>query len=100
MKNAYVNKNRIAPSGYVAVTRPLAEKLWKEGKNVTLCGNDVNSFHVFDGWRLGCTVSSSLEWCYSKTFEDVVNNFLFYLEAELGKYPVFYIKQNDLITKE
>ena len=104
MKNAYVTK-RLATSGYVAVTKPLARKLYEEGKAITLAGNNVNSFHIFNGWNLGCTVKKEQvdRHCAqghtdepSYMFESLVNNFLFYLDNELGKYPVFYVKREEI----
>lgn len=104
MKNAYVTK-RIAPKGYVAVTKQLAELLYNQDVTVTMCGNNVNSYHVFEGWCLGYTFNkrgiterSAYEW----TFTRIVNNFMFYLEKELGTYPVFYVQSTGVkhLTKE
>lgn len=95
MRSAYVTK-RIAPQGYVAVTRKLAEILYNEGYPVTVCGNNVNSFHVFNGWHLGYTLNKQLinEFsAYDHTFESLLCNFMFHLEKELGTYPVFYVRQ-------
>ena len=90
MRHAYVTK-RIAPEGYVAVTRKLAELLYSDGYSVTVCGNNVTSFHVFDGWHLGCTVQRDI--LDDKSFDVLLNSFMFYLDSELGTYPVFYVKQ-------
>ncbi len=90
MRNCHVTK-RIAPLGYVAVTKPLARELYLAQKDVTFCGNNVNSFHVFEGWQLGSTYCLS-SYGPNSSFEDLVKNFLFYLEPELGRYVVFYTK--------
>ena len=90
MRHAYVTK-RIAPAGYVAVTRKLAEVLYNESYPVTVCANNVNSFHVFDGWGLGCTFQN--EKHDNNRFNVLLNSFMFYLEKELGTYPVFYVRQ-------
>jgi hypothetical protein len=92
-KRGYATK-RIAPQGYQAVTRQLARCMYDTGYDVTLCGNNVNAYHVFQGWGLGCTVNYALYNHYD--FGSVVNNFMFYLEKELGSYPVFYVKTQDL----
>lgn len=90
MKNAYVTK-RIAPQGYVAITRPLAFLLWKEGYSITICGNNVNSYHVFKGWCLGMTIDKEKDKDYS--FLEIVHNYVSYSSAELLRYPVFYVRQ-------
>lgn len=89
MRNAYITK-RIAPPGYIAVTRKLAEVLYDEGYAVTMCGNNVNSFHVFDGWHLGCTFQKEER---NVSFETLLASFMSYLEGGLGTYPVFYVRQ-------
>lgn len=92
MRYAYVTR-RVAPQGYVAVTKPLAELLYNDGKSVTLCGSNVNTFHIFSGWHLGCTISKDI---YTQCFNDSVNSFLSYLDEELGSYVVFYIRREDI----
>lgn len=95
---------RYCPQGYVAVTKPLARKLYELGYSVTFCGNNVNAYHVFNGWHLGCTMNiSERDGTYNPytketipdDFQDVVNNFLSYLDKELGTYCVYYVKQSD-----
>lgn len=88
-----INKRRIAPPGYIAVNKNLAEHLYNKGRNITLCGNNVSSYHVFSGWCLGYTVNS----CDGKVkFQNHVNDFLSYLDKELGTYAVFYVKESDV----
>ena len=99
MVGAYVNKRRYAPQGYTAVTKPLARQLYNAGVAVTLCGNNVNSFHVFGGWHLGCTITKDWPQGY-ESFDDIVSNFLSYLDHELGTYSVFYVKTSDLPAKD
>ncbi len=96
MRGAYVNKRRAAPQGYVAVTKKLAERLYDEGKPITLCGNRVRSFYVFDGWYLGMTVSVQDTREYGYNFNDYCENYLNGLDRELGSYIVFYVKLEDL----
>lgn len=90
MQHAYVTK-RVAPRGYVAVTRKLAQVLYDEGYPLTICGNNVNTFHVFGGWHLGYTLKKDRH--NDNTFDDILNSWKHYLERELGTYPVFYVKQ-------
>ena len=93
MVGAYQTK-RLAPPGYMAVTRPLAQQLYDREVPVTLCGNNVTSFHVFGGWCLGRTVQKNQ--MEGRQFENIVNGFLFYLEPELGRYVVFYVRKDSL----
>lgn len=96
-RKGYATK-RIAPQGYKAVTKPLAESMYNSGYPVTMCGNNVNSYHVFNGWYLGHTIqrcSLSTEFP-SEGFETNLKSFLFYLESELGYYVVYYVKTSDL----
>lgn len=89
MKNAYVTK-RIAPYGYVAVTKPLAQLLYNEGYAVTICGSNVNSYHVFKGWRLGATVDNVKDKDY--TFDTIISNYEMYNVGGLSKHVVFYVR--------
>lgn len=91
--SGYVTK-RHCPTGYVAVTKPLAEQLYNANVDLTLCGNNVNSYHVFGGWHIGCTVKSICE--DSTEFSSILVDFLHYLDPELGTYAVFYVKKSDL----
>ena len=97
-QTGYATK-RLAPQGYKAITKPLAESMYNAGYPVTLCGNNVNSYHVFQGWYLGHTIQRSdiEERSYLVySFADLLNNFMFYLERELGYYAVYYVKETDL----
>lgn len=101
-RHCYITR-RSAPEGYVAVTIGLAKLLWDQGKDVTIAGNNVNSFHIFKGWYLSCTINKEE---YSRYMADsskvhdlqtVVSNFMVYLEKGLGTYPVFYVKKEDVV---
>lgn len=90
---------RQAPAGYIAIDKVLAQALYEGGYSITLCGNNVNMYHVFHNWCLGCTIDkqtteerTALEY----TWQDHINSFMFYLEPELGRYIVFYVKVQDL----
>ena len=93
MKNAYKTK-RLAPQGYVAVNKNLAEILYNEHIPVTIAGNNVNSFHIFNGWTLGCTMVKNfiVQYGEENTFSRLVKGFMQYTERELGTYPVFYVE--------
>lgn len=91
MRGAYVTK-RIAPDSCVAITKLLAQQLFEEGEQVTLCGNNVNSYHIFDGWNLGCTVVRE-NVGDEKSFDDLCKLYLAHLDRELGRYLVFYVKK-------
>ena len=84
---------RYAPKGYIAIDKPSAKRAFDAGLAVTICGSNVNSFHVFGGWGLGCTIDKAKhEGEYGNDFDAILNNFLFYLDPELGRYAVFYVK--------
>jgi len=91
--------HRQAPQGYKAVTKPLAKALFEQGVDVTLAGNNVNSFHIFDGWHLGCTMNlQRMADGYMTSFDAMVDNFLWHLDRELGTYAVYYVPQATLIA--
>lgn len=90
---------RLAPSGYTAIDKVLAQALYEGGYSVTFCGNNVNLYHVFNGWYLGHTMNKKEieEKCALEyTWQNHINSFMFYLESELGRYIVFYVKTEDL----
>jgi hypothetical protein len=89
-----VNKRRITPKGYVCVDIHLAKRLFDQQIEFTIAGNNINSFHIFNGWYLGYT--PSLEAMTEQTFDALLNNWIFYLDPELGSYPVFYVSKENL----
>ena len=95
MRYAYITK-RLAPAGYKAVTKPLACALYYAGYSITLCGSNVNAYHVFQGWCLGCTINKHR---YEGVgFERYVGDFLQCLKLGLGKYVVFYVAESILAS--
>ncbi len=82
---------RLAPVGHVAVTKPTAKECYLQGIDVIIAGDNVNHYHILDGWHLGLRVNRSDD--DDATFEQRLNNFLFYLEPELGRYAVFYVNR-------
>lgn len=78
---------RVAPVGYCAVAKPIAQMLYDAGLDIVICGSNVNHLHVLEGWRLGACARKRLNY----TFAQLCNDFLWHLEPELGKYPVFYV---------
>ena len=96
--------NRIAPTGYVYVDRPLAEVLFDAGVPVTMHGNNINSYHVFGGWQLGCTAALR-DTDEVQPFASICAGYMYYnMEPELGKYLVFCVPrvfeltQGDTVT--
>jgi hypothetical protein len=96
---AYATR-RLAPVGYIAITKPLAQELYEHGHAITLCGNNVHAYHVFNGWYLGHTMRrcSMTEHYPSEEFAANVASFLSYLEKELGTYVVYYVKASAITT--
>lgn len=78
-------------SRYKRITKTAARKLFNEGKEVIIVGNNVNDFHFFSGWNLAHTFKKDED---HQDFDSYVNSFEFYLEPELGKYAAFFIKPN------
>lgn len=76
--------SRQSPQGYTAVDRPLAKHLHVQGQEVTVCGNNVNMFHVFDRWRLGVSIQTG------EDFDKITKEYQYY-HSELCRYPVFYV---------
>lgn len=80
--------------GYTKISKAQVAKLYATGQRFSgfIVGNKVASFHFFGGWHLACTLSEeateSLE-----SFNKSVNEFCFYLDAELGSGPAFYLKK-------
>jgi len=94
---------RECPIGYIQCDRVKALELYNRGYPITVCGNNVNHMHVFDGWRLGYTFSNNhlnrATWEALNDindFETRLANYQFYLEPELGTYVVFYVKQSEI----
>lgn len=97
-KKGYATK-RYAPPGYIAITKPLARTAYEQGYHVTLCGNNVNSSHIFKGWHLGYTIHKHDEnkqtyehgeW-RDYDFQELVDSYMCHNESSLCKYPSFYI---------
>lgn len=85
---------RHAPSGYVAIDIHLAHRMFDARLACTMIGNNVNSHHVFNGWHLGYTWSNDA--MTDQSFDALLNNFMFYLDRELGSYPVFFTRQENI----
>ncbi len=85
---------RQPPTGYVCIDVYLAHRMFDAKLACTMTGNNVNAWHVFGGWRLGYTWS--IDAMTDQTFAELLNNWLYYLDSELGSYPVFYARKSDL----
>lgn len=93
-RKGHVTK-RHAPEGYQAITKPLARQLYETGTPITLCGNNVNAFHVFGGWHLGCTLIHDA--MRDEDFDDLVLRYTINnLDNELGTYAVYYVKKGHI----
>ena len=84
----------------MAITKPYAASLYEQGIAVTMCTNNVNAYHIFQGWHLGYTIDkeSDKQGGYSDySFDDLVKSYLSYgVNGELGHYAVFYVKTSDI----
>jgi hypothetical protein len=93
---AYVTR-RLAPLGYVAITKPLAKELYEQGHAITLCMNNVNAYHIFQGWHLGYVIDKESPLYSDYRFDDLVGSYRTYQpKSELGTYVVYYVKTCNL----
>lgn len=81
--------NQIKIGGYFRLPMRKAEKLFKQGKIIRVCGcklSPVNGFGMF------ADISNSSTDC---AFKDIVNAYKYYnCNHEVGYYPAFYVKEN------
>lgn len=68
--------------------KPAARKAYDNGETVILVGDNVNEFHILDGWHLGCRIAKN-EFD-NGSFDAHVAQFEFYLERELGRRAAYY----------
>ena len=92
---------RIAPEGYQYIDRNLAKAVYQADKPITIHGNNINSYQIFEGWRLGYTVQKSDQESRAGVYDDVslegiVRRYMSYLEPELGRYAVYCVRKGDL----
>lgn len=90
MHHAYITR-RVAPQGYVAVTRPLAEILFERGHRVTICSDKVNEFDVFDRHKMGFTVSKATA---DRPFALLVYDFRQTMPPTMRKNCVYYAESH------
>lgn len=59
-----------------------------------IVGCNVNDMHFHAGWLLAThpTCLNELKDKYNASLEHYFNHFSFYLEPELGRYPVIYVE--------
>lgn len=91
MINAYITK-REAPEGYVAVTRSLAEALYRQGFQVVLCGSEVNQYNILERAHRGYVVSKQTA---TKPFALLIYDYMQVLPPSLGKHCVFYARASE-----
>ena len=103
MKHTYIYKG----SAYKRTPKNIALKQIEENieRKFFLVGSNVNQFHFHGGWFLAMpptcfreVVDNDNPYIHDTGIESVkryYNNFAYYLERELGRYPVFYIEVID-----
>lgn len=82
----------IAFPGHIRINRAQLKRLFRNpGFTFTgfIVGNNVNTFHFFDGWHLAHRISSRNE----KDMNDTINGFEWYLESELGNRAAIFLKK-------
>ena len=84
---------------YRRTRKDVAEREILKGKSFFLVGSNVNSLHFHGGWHLA-TIPTNIDRLndplhgilYEPVVQTYYRNFSFFLEPELGRYPVFYIE--------
>jgi hypothetical protein len=82
--------NKSGDRRYTRISKTKARKLYEAGYSVVIVGDNVNTFHFFDGWYLAHRIASTDG--REMTFDAQVINFEFYLERELGRRSAFYLE--------
>lgn len=82
------------------INKRIARRMFDENKPFVIVGDNVNEFHILSGWHLGCTIDPSRYkehsdnvWSTGSAFDDMVADFEFYLERELGRRSAFYVNE-------
>ncbi len=68
---------------------------------MTICGSNVNDYHVFQGWCLGrtmCRNDYDTDPC-AADFDRRVVEYCYYSSPEMLRYPVFYVRQEVMATR-
>lgn len=88
--------------------KDIALKQIEKGKSFFIAGSNVNELHFHSGWHLATHIEKIESIDTEKTehsthnygkllcIDDVkrmYNSFNYYLDRELGRYPVFYVEQ-------
>jgi hypothetical protein len=83
---------------YTRTPKNIAYRLIAKGARYFLVGSNVNTLHFHSGWYLAshpCTVAERVETYGEEADTSALGhytNFGWYLDKELGKYPVFYVE--------
>lgn len=77
--------------GYIKISKAQAIKFIEASGKFEgfIVGNKVNTFHFFEGWHL----AARFEATNAQEFNEHLNSFLFYLNAELGNRAAIYLKK-------
>ena len=84
---------------YIRTKKDSAEKAIKANPELKyfLVGSNTNSFHFHGGWHLAhwpqSLRSNRARLGYDYNLEMAYKQFAYYLEPELGRYPVYYVEQ-------
>ena len=65
-----------------------ARKAYNAGQKIILAGDNVNDYHILNGWCLGIEISK--EASADAAFDEHVAQFEYYLERELGRRAAYY----------
>jgi len=72
----------------IKLNKTQARRRYNAGEEIILVGDNVNTWHILNGWRLGCEISQ--ERSAGADFDSHVSQFEYYLEREIGKRAAYY----------
>ena len=79
--------------GLIKIAESSARNLFDLGIPLTVVGNNVNDFHFFGGWHLAYPLDSQRYNEDGVSFDRFLNQYLAYLEPELGRSAAFFVDQ-------
>lgn len=87
----------------IQVNKTTARKLFLAGKTITICAANMRPFsawcYEFDLQRACYETMVADETGMKNMFNDRVASYTYYncINTETGKYPVFYVKEGDIL---
>jgi hypothetical protein len=84
--------------GLTKVSAATARQLFSADVPFVVVGNKVNASHFFKNWHLAMVVDpKKYKEEAGKTFDQFLNNYMFYLEPELGSQAAFFVEDKYML---